>query len=202
MPTVAYTARVPLHLTYNPTNMYDPKTVAEEYLRDYEKRISTFLGVEPDDERVAGVSIDVNDILSSYASRKEYDSKANKALSDDLWDAISSLAYARGGSFDDRSVQELYYKLGYISNRAESAAAEGAKSLIEGCVSRAGLSVTMTTHDLVLSGESDASELKDALKFLDDTCPGLLDELKIDYRIVDGDIRFDDPAWIRSNVSL
>ena len=202
MPLIAYTARVPIRQTYNPAEAYNAKSVAEDYARDYDKYIVSFLDVELDDERVADVTNDVHDILSSYASRTGYDSKADKAFSDDLWDAISSLAYARGGNFDDRSVQEFYYKLSYISSQAEAVAADIVKSLIEVCVSRAGLSVTTTTHDVVLSGELDAAELKDALKSLDNTCPGMLDALKVDYRIVDGDIRFDDPAWIRSNVSL
>lgn len=198
MTLINYVARAPWSKTYNAADAYDAKALADEYMREYDDQIVRFLEVEPDDERVIDATEEIHDLLSSYASRTEYDSKADRTLSDNLWDAISGLAYARGGSFDDHSVQGFYDKLSYVLNRARSAAEGITEALIKSSVSGYDLSVSSTTFDMVLSGELDAVDLKDALKKLDNTCPGLLEELQVDFHIIDNDLRFDDPSWIRS----
>lgn len=202
MTLINYVARVPKVKTFNPAESYDAKDLAREYMREYNDQIVRFLDVEPDDDQAADVTNDIYDLLSAYSSRTKYDSAADRDLDDKLWGAIASLAYANGGEFDNHSVQGLYDKLSAVLNRARSVAEDIAESLIKVCVESAGLEVTTSTLDINISGELDAVDLKEALKTLDNTCPGLLEELQVDFHIIDNDLRFDDPAWIRSKVSL
>ena len=202
MTLINYVARVPKHKAFNPAEAYDAKALADEYMREYNDQVVRFLEAEPDDDRVIDATEEIHNLLSSYSSLPAYASEMDRALSDGLWDAISGLAYARGGSFDDRSVQGLYEKLGYILNRARGAAEEIAEALIKSAVSGSGLDVWESTLDFNIAGELDAVDLVDALKKLDNTCPGLLEELQVDFHIIDSDFKFDDPAWIRSRPSL
>ena len=183
---------------FDSTGAFDAKALTEEYAREYNDQIVRYLDVEPDDDRVVDVTEDVRDALSGYASQTKYNSAASRDLGDKLWGAIASLAYANGGEFDNHSVQGLYYKLSTVLNRAISEAEEAAESLIRSSVGAFGLDVTTSTLDIIVSGELDASDLKGALKKLDNACPGLLEELQVDFHIIDNDLRFDDPAWIRS----
>lgn len=198
MTLINYTARVPKVRTFDSTGAFDAKALTEEYAREYNDQIVRYLDVEPDDDRVVDVTEDVRDALSGYASQTKYNSAASRDLGDKLWGAIASLAYANGGEFDNHSVQGLYDKLSTVLNRAISEAEEAAESLIRSSVGAFGLDVTTSTLDIIVSGELDASDLKGALKKLDNACPGLLEELQVDFHIIDNDLRFDDPAWIRS----
>lgn len=198
MTLINYTARVPKVRTFDSTGAFDAKALTEEYAREYNDQIVRYLDVEPDDDRVIVTTEDVRDALSGYASQTKYSSAASRDLGDKLWGAIASLAYANGGEFDNHSVQGLYDKLSTVLNRAISEAEEAAESLIRSSVGAFGLDVTTSTLDIIVSGELDASDLKDALKKLDNACPGLLEELQVDFHVIDDNLKFDDPAWIRS----
>lgn len=198
MTLINYTARVPKVRTFDSTGAFDAKALTEEYAREYNDQIVRYLDVEPDDDRVIVTTEDVRDALSGYASQTKYNSAASRDLGDKLWGAIASLAYANGGEFDNHSVQGLYDKLSTVLNRAISEAEEAAESIIRSSVGAFGLDVTTSTLDIIVSGELDASDLKDALKKLDNACPGLLEELQVDFHIIDDNLKFDDPAWIRS----
>lgn len=198
MTLINYTARVPKVRTFDSTGAFDAKALTEEYAREYNDQIVRYLGVEPDDDRVIVTTEDVRDALSGYASQTKYSSAASRDLGDKLWGAIASLAYANGGEFDNHSVQGLYDKLSTVLNRAISEAEEAAESLIRSSVGAFGLDVTTSTLDIIVSGELDASDLKSALKKLDNACPGLLEELQVDFHVIDDNLKFDDPAWIRS----
>lgn len=198
MTLINYVARVPKHKAFNPTEAYDAKALADEYMREYNDQVVRFLEAEPDDDRVIDATEGVRDALSGYASQTKYNFAASRDLGDKLWGAIAGLAYANGGEFDNHSVQGLYDKLSTVLNRARGAAEEIAEGLIKTSVSGFGLDVWESTLDINIAGELDAVDLKDALKELDSACPGLLEELQVDFHIIDNDLRFDDPAWIRS----
>lgn len=202
MTLINYTARVPKVRTFDSTGAFDAKALTEEYAREYNDQIVRYLDVEPDDDRVIATTEDVRDALSGYASQTKYNSAASRDLGDKLWGAIASLAYANVGEFDNHSVQGLYDKLSTVLNRAISEAEEAAETLIKSAVSGSGLEVSKSTLDFNIAGELDAVDLVDTLKKLDNTCPGLLEELQVDFHIIDSDFKFDDPAWIRSRPSL
>lgn len=198
MTLIDYTARLPLSAAVARTGPHGSSKLFRDLTRAYDTGLDRFFGLEPSDREVARATDDFDALLSDYNVVDILSSSRERSVfTDDLRSVIYNLADVKGGSLDSHSVQEFYYHVVSELSRAENESQTDASEAISDIVSSADLSVKTTDFDVKITGVAESDELRAALKKLDDAYPGILEDLRVDYKVMLDDHLFDDPGWIR-----